>query len=40
MRGAAFLTLLSLLVTACGGCDVSDGGSFDRGSFANESGER
>ena len=42
MRGAAFLALAlsSLLVAACGGGGVSDGGSFDRGSFANESGER
>lgn len=44
LRGAAWLVLsLSMLATAaaCGGAgDISAGGSFTRGSFANEHGER
>ena len=40
-RGALLLTVFVLsFAAACGGADVSDGGSFDRGSFANEHGER
>ena len=42
MRGTAVLLalFLSSLVAACGGGGVSDGGTFTRGSFSNEHGER
>ena len=41
LRGAVLLTVFVLsFAAACGGADIADGGSFDRGSFSNDYGER